>query len=148
MSNDLVEFNFETDKTSLSNVYPATDIQMIYIDDNDNSAKYSGQFIKWTNANISGNTAEKVFDWSQAYTAIPIEAKLTATGCKFGKISGTSTQNAVFASADENNCAMAPKPFQHFVDLYQGKYSNANINRSSNHQNFIMNEKFKTMDND
>lgn len=143
MSNDFVKFNLEADSMPLSNSYPSTDIQYIYIDDNDNSAKYSGQFIKWTNANISGNTAEKMFDWSHAYTAIPIESKLTATGCKFGINSG-----AGLSSTDENNCALAPKPFHHFIDLYQGKYNNTNINRSSNYQNFILNEKYKTMDED
>lgn len=144
MSNDLVEFNLGVDSSELSNTYPATDIQWIYIDDNDNSAKYAGQFIKWTNANLSGNTAEKLFDWSQAYIAIPIEAKVSATGCKFG----IKDASGNVVATDENTCAMAPKPFQHFIDLYQGKYNNANINRSSTHQNFIMNEKFKSMDDD
>jgi hypothetical protein len=138
-----INFNFEQDLDKMTNDYPATDVQWIYINDL-NTGNYQGNYINFSNMTVVGNSAEKYFDWSQAYVAIPYTVTLTATGCRFG--SGTAHATApVMTPIAENAYAVGCKGFHHFIDTTYIKYNGQNVNRNSSYVNFMMNENLKKM---
>jgi len=96
--------------------------------------------------NLIGASADKFFDWSQAYIVIPYTVSLTPTNCVFG--SAATYQNNAFTAATvtpENAMAIAPKGNHHLIDLANIKFNSISVNRGSNYVNFYENEKLKMM---
>jgi hypothetical protein len=149
---ELIDFNFEHDQDKMSNSYPASDVQYIYINDL-NSGNYQNNFINFSNMTVIGNSAEKYFDWSQAYVNIPYTVFLDATDCYFGKASVIGTNNAspalavqpTIASIPENAYAVGVKGYHHFIDTTYIKYNGVNVNRNTSYVNFMINENLKKM---
>ena len=75
---ELIDYNFEHDLDKMENSYPATDVQWIYINDL-NTGNYQNNFINFSNMTVTGNSANKFFDWSQAYVNIPYTVMLNIT---------------------------------------------------------------------
>jgi len=140
-----LKYNFEQDSESMENDYVATDIQWIYLNDQ-NSFNYSNGWVNFTNMNLIGASADKFFDWSQAYVVIPYTVSLTPTNCVFG--SAATYQNNAFTATTvtpENAMAIAPKGNHHLIDLTYIKFNSISVNRGSNYVNFYENEKLKMM---
>lgn len=138
---DLIDFNFDVDAQEQANMYPASDIQWIYINDN-NQGNYANGWVNWSNVSLIGSSSDKYFDWSQAYAMIPYGVVLTASGTgvpSFGTTNGTN-----FIHSPENVFACAPKGNHHLIDLVQAKFGGVSINRNSNYNNFFLNESFKS----
>lgn len=138
---DLIDFNFDVDAQEQSNMYPASDIQWIYINDN-NQGNYANGWVNWSNVSLIGSSSDKYFDWSQAYAMIPYGVVLTASGTgvpSFGTVNGVN-----FIHSPENAFACAPKGNHHLIDLVQAKFGGVSINRNSNYNNFFINETFKS----
>jgi len=131
-----LKYNFEQDSESMENDYVATDIQWIYLNDQ-NSFNYSNGWVNFTNMNLIGASADKFFDWSQAYVVIPYTVSLTPTNCTFSSGGTTVTP--------ENAMAIAPKGNHHLIDLAYIKFNSISVNRGSNYVNFYENEKLKMM---
>jgi hypothetical protein len=140
MSLDLVEFNHNVDLTELQNEYPASDIQMNYINDN-NNGNYANGYVNFTSASIVGITAEKQFQWSQGYLAIPYLVTLTPVACTLSTATAT-------APAVENAYAVGTKGYHNFVDSMSCKFNGVSINRNTSNMNFLINEKLKMMNED
>ena len=142
---DLIDFNFDVDAQEQLNMYPASDIQWIYINDN-NQGNYANGWVNWSNVSLIGSSSDKFFDWSQAYAIIPYGVVLTASGTgvpSFGATNGTN-----FTHSPENVFACAPKGNHHLIDLVQAKFGGVSINRNSNYNNFYINETFKSQNAD
>ncbi len=142
---DLIDFNFDVDAQDQTNMYPASDIQWIYINDN-NQGNYANGWVNWSNISLIGSSSDKFFDWSQAYAVIPYGVVLTASGTgvpSFGSTNGTN-----FTHSPENVFAVAPKGNHHLIDLVQAKFGGVSINRNSNYNNFYINETFKSQSTD
>ncbi len=67
---DAIDFNFQVDETKMENIFPANDVQYIYINDL-NASNYSNNYINFSNMTIIGNSSEKMFSWSDAFITIP-----------------------------------------------------------------------------
>jgi len=52
---DAIDFNFQVDETKMENIYPANDVQWIYINDLNNN-NYSNNYINFSNMTIIGET--------------------------------------------------------------------------------------------
>ena len=122
-------------------MYPASDIQWIYINDN-NQGNYANGWVNWSNVSLIGSSSDKYFDWSQAYAVIPYGVVLTASGA--GVPSFGNTNGANFTHSPENVFACIPKGNHHLIDLVQAKFGGVSINRNSNYNNFYINETFKS----
>ena len=143
---DLIDFNFDVDAQEQVNMYPASDIQWIYINDN-NQGNYANGWVNWSNVSLIGSSSDKFFDWSQAYAVIPYGVVLTCAGGGAGGIPSFGTHNAtgpVYTHAPENVFACAPKGNHHLIDLVQAKFGGVSINRNSNYNNFYINETLKS----
>ena len=77
MSNTLFQFNFQDDLQEKENSYSISDVQHIYINNQNN---YSNVFINFTNVSVIGSSVEKQYLWSQGYLAIPYTITVAATG--------------------------------------------------------------------
>lgn len=130
---DFVEHNFQHDLVEKDNTYPASDVQWVWINDLNNNI-YGNQYINFSNLNMVGASPNKLFDWSQAYASIPFRVRATIA-------------NGTFSTANKEDYvgAVAPKGFQHIVDLIQLKYGGITVNRGSQFNNLVMNERLKQM---
>lgn len=148
MSSNLnnIEYNFELDRETMDEIYPASDLQWIYLNDI-NNGNYANNFINFSNINLIGASSEKYMDFSQAYVQIPITVNLTATNAYFGYglVPGATS---TITPAKENACAIGMKPFHHVIDYASIKVGGTPVNRNSQWNNFYINEKLKTMNTD
>jgi hypothetical protein len=87
-----IEYNFELDKETMDDIYPASDVQWIYLNDI-NNGNYANNFINFSNINLIGANSDKFIDFSQAYVQIPVTVNLTATNGLFGY--GATAGNAI-----------------------------------------------------
>ena len=142
---DFIDFNFDVDAQEQTNMYPASDIQWVYVNDN-NQGNYANGWINWSNVSLIGSSSDKYFDWSQAYAMIPYGVVLTASGT--GVPSFGTTNGANFVHSPENAFACAPKGNHHLIDLVQCKFGGVSVNRNSNYNNFYINETFKNQNTD
>jgi hypothetical protein len=149
--NQSVDFNFQTDEQKLENVYPANDVQYIYINDL-NTGNHQNNYINFSNMTLVGNSSEKFFDWSQAYLAIPYTVTLKCDQYSaFGYIAAagqaatgdTVLLQATATAAPENAFAVGVKGYHHFIDTTYIKYNGINVNRGTSYVNFMMNENLK-----
>lgn len=142
---DFIDFNFDVDQQEQSNMYPASDIQWIYLNDG-NQGNYANGWVNWSNISLIGASSDKYFDWSQAYAAIPYGVVLTAEGgASFGTNDAGGTK---YNHAPENAFAVGPKGNHHLIDLVQAKFGGVSVNRNSNYNNFYINETFKSQNTD
>lgn len=139
MSNDLIQFNFENDLEQLENQFPCSNIESIYINDN-NNGNYSNGKVNFTSASIVGSVADKQSFWSEAKIIMPYTVTLEAIACKFAISDSTATQ--------ENSLAVGTKGYHNFVDNFTGKFNGVPLNSNTNYVNLLMNEKIKTMGNE
>jgi hypothetical protein len=150
MSNsDYVDFNFDMDAQEQHNVYPASDVQWIYINDN-NFGSYSNGWVNFSNINLIGSSSDKYFDWSQAYCVIPYGATLSIAGTTVNPASlgTTNAGNSTWSHVDENAFALGTKGNHHIIDLVQAKFGGVSVNRNSNYNNIYVNETLKTLNSD
>lgn len=136
MSNELFEHNFHVDQEENQNSYPITDVQWNYINDI-NQGNYSTGFINWTNVAVIGTSIDKQYDWSQAYTALPIQTSVIPDGNKL-----------LIDSSKSNINALGLKGAQHIVDYLTIKFNGVNCNRGSYYNNFYVHEQIKKMSTD
>jgi len=141
---DLVAHNFEYDEQEQVNEYTASDMQWIYLNDL-NQGNYANGWVNFSNLNVIGSSTEKYFDWSQGYVQVPHVCVLSCAGAanpSFGTVNGTPA----YTHNGENAFGISLKGSQHIVDLLQIKFSGASVNRNSNFNNFVMNERLKMKD--
>ena len=137
MSNDLIQFHFENDLQDLENQFPCSNIESIYINDN-NNGNYANGKVNFTSASIVGSVADKQSFWSEAKIIMPYTVTLDAVNCTFS----TATAATI---TQENSLAVGTKGYHNFVDNFTGKFNGIPLNRNTNFCNMLMNEKIKTM---
>jgi len=141
-----IEYNFEIDKEIMDDIYPASDVQWIYLNDI-NNGNYANNFINFSNINLIGANSDKFIDFSQAYVQIPITVNLTVTNGLFG-YGATAGAVSTVSPALENACAVGMKPFHHIIDYASIKVGGTPVNRNSQWNNFYINEILKRMNTD
>ena len=151
---DNILYNYEYDEKEPENIFVASDVQHVYINDL-NQSDYSNGWINWSNLNLIGASSNRYFDWSQGYAVIPHGCVLnvdnvagqTASNPSFGTVIRTTTAGVAtttgYQHLVENALAIAPKGNHNLIDLVQAKFGGASINRNSNYNNFFINEKVK-----
>ena len=140
MSNDLIQFHFENDLQELENQFPCSNIESIYINDN-NNGNYANGKVNFTSASIVGSVADKQSFWSEAKIIMPYTVQLDTIDCTFS----TATAATI---THENSLAVGTKGYHNFVDNFTAKFNGIPLNRNTNFCNMLMNEKVKTMGNE
>jgi hypothetical protein len=130
MSNNLFQFNFESDQQPTENSYPISDVQWIYINDI-NQQNYSNGYINFTNVSVIGNSIEKQYLWSQGYLAIPYTITVVPTDMQF-------------VADDANVNAVSVKSYASFIDWVSCKFNGVSTTRNSYYNHLVMNERIKT----
>ena len=76
--NNQVLFDLKEDEYPNEYEYGATDVQYVYINDN-NNANYAGGWVNFNNQSFTGKTANTFLNWSGGYLAVPISVWLVTT---------------------------------------------------------------------
>ena len=136
MSNSLFEHDFQVDLESNENTYCTQDIQYQYINDS-NQNNYSNGYINFTNLNLGGESIDKMYSFSNAFTTIPYSIILSGDGTTF-KFKANDPANAFAACLKGNHT---------IVDWVSAKFDGTQLTRS-NHNHLMVNKKLKTYNSD
>jgi hypothetical protein len=148
MQNSLIDFNNDYEKDGVS--YTATNSNHVMLTDT-NTSTYNNGWINFSAQSIAGSENSMMFDFAQGYVEIPWLLTLTLkdTESSFGTYVDTvGAKAAHYLHSPENTFAAGSKGSHNITDVLQIEFGGASVNRNSNYNNLVINQKLKMWSNE
>jgi hypothetical protein len=148
MQNSLIDFNNDYEKDAVS--YTATNTNHVMLTDTNNST-YNNGWINFSAQSIAGSENSMMFDFAQGYVEIPWLLTLTLKDgeSSFGtRVDTVGAKAAHYRHSPENTFAAGSKGSHHITDVLQIEFGGASVNRNSNYNNLVINQKLKMWSNE